>query len=79
MLESALRCAERGIALSYPQDRWYVRAGNKLANARRARKSGFRTYVHPPARMLNIIEGAGFTLAVRRRTLVWSIDVFVRQ
>jgi hypothetical protein len=49
-----------------------------LENARRARKSGFRTFVHPPRQMQHIIEKAGFDLARRRTTLMWAVDVFVR-
>jgi ubiquinone/menaquinone biosynthesis C-methylase UbiE len=79
LLEQALRHAERGVALSYPRDRWYVRLGMWLENAlRRRRGNPFRTFVHSPSEMTRIIERAGFTLASRRRTLSWSADVFVK-
>jgi magnesium-protoporphyrin O-methyltransferase len=78
MLHEAARHAMHGLALSYPRDRWFVRSGMWLENARRARKSGFRTFVHPPAKMRQVIERAGFKLARRRSTLVWTVDVFVR-
>jgi SAM-dependent methyltransferase len=78
MLREAARHATRGLALSYPRDRWFVRSGMWIENARRARKSGFRTFVHPPAKMQQAIERVGFKLAQRRNTLVWTIDVFVR-
>jgi magnesium-protoporphyrin O-methyltransferase len=77
MLHEAARHAMRALALSYPRDRWFVRSGMWLENARRARKSGFRTFVHPPAQMQQVIERAGFKLARRRTTLVWTVDVFV--
>jgi tRNA1(Val) A37 N6-methylase TrmN6 len=77
MLHEAARRAMRGLALSYPRDRWFVRSGMWLENANRARKSGFRTFVHPPAKMQQVIEGAGFKLARRRTTLIWTVDVFV--
>lgn len=51
MLEEAARHALRGLAVSYPRDRWFVRTGMWLENARRSRKSGFRTFVHPPTQM----------------------------
>jgi hypothetical protein len=80
LLEHALQTAVRGFAFSYPRDRWYVRVGIWLENAlRRWRGNPFRTFVHPPLEMTQMIEGAGFTLANRRRTLFWSADVFVRQ
>jgi tRNA1(Val) A37 N6-methylase TrmN6 len=78
MLHEAARHAMRALALSYPRDRWFVRSGMWLENARRARKSGFRTFVHPPAQMHQVIERAGFKLARRCTTLVWTVDVFVR-
>lgn len=78
MLDEALRHATRGFALSYPRDRWYVRAVMWFDNVRRARKNGFRTFVHPPVRIQEIIQEAGFRLTSRRFTLAWTIDVYVR-
>jgi len=49
-----------------------------VENARRARKNGFQTFVHPPSHVQAIVERAGFELASRRSTLVWTMDVFVR-
>jgi tRNA1(Val) A37 N6-methylase TrmN6 len=79
LLIEAVRHAERAFAFSYPRERWYVRAGMKLENALRSRKTGFRTFVHPETKMRELITRAGFDLASQRRTLVWSADVFVRQ
>jgi magnesium-protoporphyrin O-methyltransferase len=79
LLEQALRHAARGFALSYPHDRWYVRIAMWFENAKRARKSGFRTFVHPVARMQSIIREAGFVPARRRFTFMWTIDVYLRQ
>jgi SAM-dependent methyltransferase len=78
MLHEAARHATRGLAFSYPRDRWFVRSGMWIENAIRARKSAFRTFVHPPARMQEVIECAGFNLARRRNTRMWAIEVFVR-
>jgi magnesium-protoporphyrin O-methyltransferase len=78
LLVEALKHAVLGCALSYPRDRWYVRAGIWLDNARRARRSGFRAFVHPPRRIQDIIQQAGFVLARRRFTFVWTVDVYVR-
>jgi magnesium-protoporphyrin O-methyltransferase len=79
MLEEATRHAGRALALSYPRDRWFVRAAMWVENARRARKSGFRTFVHPPASMQELIEQTGFRLARRRSTAMWTADIFVRR
>jgi magnesium-protoporphyrin O-methyltransferase len=79
MLEEAIRHAKRGVALSYPRDRWLVRAAMWLENAKHARTSGFRTFVHPPLQMQQVIERAGFELARRRTTAIWATDVYVRR
>lgn len=78
LLDQALTRASHGFGLSYPRDRWYVRAVMWFDNKKRAGKSGFRTFVHPPREMQRIIERAGFSLARRRQTLVWAVDVFVK-
>jgi hypothetical protein len=78
MLDEATRHAVRGLAVSYPRDRWFVRAGMWLENVRRARKSGFRTFVHPPALIRGAIARAGFRLIWHRTTMTWAIDVFQR-
>jgi magnesium-protoporphyrin O-methyltransferase len=78
LLDQALGHAEHGFALSYPRDRGYVRVAMWFENAKRARKSGFRTFVHPASRMQEIICEAGFVLARRRFTFMWTIDVYLR-
>lgn len=80
LLEEALGHAQRVLAFSYPRDRWYVRIGVWFENAvRKQQGNPFRTFVHPPSRMLRRAEQAGFELASRRRTLMWSVDVFLRR
>ena len=79
LLRQALNHADRGFAMSYPRDRWFVRAGNWLENAmRRRRGNPFRTFVHAPAEMMRVVEGAGFRLSSRLLTRAWSADVFVK-
>ena len=79
LLEHALERADHSFAFSYPKDRWYVRAVAWLKNARRSRGSAFRSFVHPAARMRQIIEAAGFALVSHRGTLAWSADIFIRR
>lgn len=78
LLEQSLQRAERGFALSYPRDRWFVRLGMTFENAmRRWHGNPFRTFVHPPADIQRTIEAAGFRLVSRARTMMWSADVFI--
>jgi tRNA1(Val) A37 N6-methylase TrmN6 len=76
-LEEALRHAERAFALSYPRGRWYVRAVTWIANAKRG-TGALRRFVHPPNRMERLIREAGFQLASRTHTWMWTADVFLR-
>jgi magnesium-protoporphyrin O-methyltransferase len=79
LLNAALSHAERVLALSYPRDVWYVRLGVTLENAqRRLTKNAFRTFVHPAARMEEVIRSAGFELSARHTTWMWSVDVYTR-
>jgi SAM-dependent methyltransferase len=78
LLREAVRHATLALALSYPRDRWYVRAGMALENAMR-RRSSFRTFVHPPARMERIVRDGGFDLISRQTSLIWAVDVFARR
>ena len=78
LLDQAVGHARRGVALSYPRDRWYVRAAVWFDNVKRAGKSGFRMFVHPPSRIQSAIEHAGFVLVRRRFTLMWTMDVYLR-
>ena len=76
-IEHALRHATRGFAVSYPRDLWYIRVGVWFENAlRRWRANPFRMFVHPASRMEILVRGAGFELVSRRRTWMWSADVF---
>jgi magnesium-protoporphyrin O-methyltransferase len=79
LLEQSVRRAERGFAMSYPRDRWFVRLGIRWENAMRRRKRNpFRTFVHSPAAMQRIVQAAGFHLVSRVETMTWSADVFMK-
>ena len=79
LLNAALHHAEQRLALSYPRDVWYVRLGVMLENAqRRLKKNPFRTFVHPAARIEELIRSAGFELSIRRETWMWSVEVYTR-
>ncbi len=80
LLDAAIRRAAHCLALSYPRDVWYVRLGVRLENGqRRLTKNSFRTFVHPAASMEQMIRAAGFDLASRRETWMWSVDVYTRR
>jgi magnesium-protoporphyrin O-methyltransferase len=80
LLAEAVAHTTRGLAVSYPRDRWFVRLGVRLENGiRQLRSRSFRTFVHPVEEMQRLIKGAGFELARQSQTVGWSIDVYVRR
>jgi magnesium-protoporphyrin O-methyltransferase len=80
LLAKATRLSRRLLAISYPRDRWYLRGWVRLDNLRRRLIGNtFRTYVHSAVAMENYIVTAGFQRVSRRRTPVWSVDVYTRR
>ena len=79
LLEAALRHSHDLFAFSYPRNVRYVRAALALENGfRRVRRNPFRTFVHAPAVMEHTVTRSGFALLRRRRTGMWSVDVYGR-
>jgi SAM-dependent methyltransferase len=79
LLAAAAAHATRCLALTYPRDRWFVRAALGVENGqRRLTGNPFRTFVHPLTTIESAIRGAGFTRASRRETLIWAADVYLR-
>ncbi|MGH9384573.1 MAG: class I SAM-dependent methyltransferase [Vicinamibacterales bacterium] len=80
LLNEAVRHARRGIALSYPRDRWFVRLGVRIENAlRQVRSTAFRTFVHPVEDIHRLIGDGGFELTTRSETAAWAVDIYVRR
>ena len=79
LVRASVAMARRYYAISYPHDRWYVRAHTVGQNLKR-RWAGnpFRTFVHPPARVRALLEEGGLRIFQRRRTLVWEVLVGIR-
>lgn len=75
LLRTAAASATRVLALSYPRDRWYVRLAMRVENLlRRLEGNPFRTFVHPPEAIRQVLEAAGWRRAARRSTLVWWVE-----
>jgi magnesium-protoporphyrin O-methyltransferase len=80
IVRAAAGRSTRLLALSYPRDRWYVRAALWVENVRRRLKGDpFRVYVHDPERIEQLIELEAFRRVARSQTLVWRADTFVRE
>ncbi|HEV8381728.1 MAG TPA: hypothetical protein VGQ29_09085, partial [Gemmatimonadales bacterium] len=75
---SAERC-RRLYGLSYPRYRWPVRAVVGIENAFRALfRNPFRSFVHSPVVMEQLLTGLGFRLQSKVRTFAWEIVVYAR-
>src|ERR1041385_6421743 len=79
LLEQAAAHSRRLLAMSYPRDRWWVRAGVLAENAWfRLRGIGFRSYMHRPAAMTELLQRLGFTRVRAAATWTWQIEVYSR-
>jgi magnesium-protoporphyrin O-methyltransferase len=79
LLDESLRRADRYVGISYPRDVWYVRTWVGIQNiGRQLRGNPFRTFVHSPSVMENVIRRAGFSLLSRGCTRTWCADVYGR-
>ncbi len=76
---SAERC-RRLYGLSYPRDRWPVRAVVGGGNAVRTLvRNPFRSFVHSPVEMDRLLTALGFKLQSKVRTFAWEIVVYGRE
>jgi hypothetical protein len=72
--------ARRRLLLTYPRERRLTRLGSRLVNLwLRLTCCGFRTFVHPVARIAAAAEGQGLVLESRTpQGVIWENAVFVR-
>jgi len=79
LLERAAGRTRRLLALSYPHDRWYVRGVMALENLwRRITRNAFRSFVHPPARLADVLESSALRRLARRGNAFWAVDLYER-
>lgn len=67
-------------ALSFPHDRWYVRAHTRWQNRGRLLAGNpFRTFVHPVQEIRAVINSSGLVVRYDYRTLIWQVLVCERR
>jgi len=80
LLSAAADHARRLLVFSYPPrnvlSRLLLCAQNLLF---RLRRQEFRTFAHPPARLLGVVEERGLLLAYAHRPVIWQIAGFERR
>jgi 2-polyprenyl-3-methyl-5-hydroxy-6-metoxy-1,4-benzoquinol methylase len=80
LVGAAAARAGRILLLTYPQERWYTRAGLCVVNAfLRLSRCGFRTYVHPVERIYAAAAAHGLTPTARERNgVLWESAALTR-
>ena len=79
LVHASLRKTNRVYALTYPRDRWYVRAMmGVMALAMKIIRSDFRPYVHSPERIEQWIRETGFDKVYQNDNLIWLTQVYAK-
>ena len=79
LLGSAADHARRLLVFTYPPRNAVSRFILGAENLRfRLQRKEFRTFAHPPARMLEVVESRGLRQAYAHRPLVWQVAGFER-
>ena len=80
LLRRACDHARKALALSFPRNRWYVRASVTLENLwRRLTGNPFHVFVHLPRRMEAVMESSGLRRVAQRGTAFWVVEVYHRE
>jgi hypothetical protein len=79
LVASAAR-ARRYWAASFPRDRWYTRLHARWQNHFRARAgNAFRTFVHPVARIYDLLSYSGLRPLRVWRGPIWEVVICIRE
>jgi len=79
LVGAAARHSRRLLALSFPRDTWWMRLAVRAGNVWFRLTGGIETFLHEPARVVEIAERAGLRTVVHERSgRVWRIAVFER-
>ena len=79
LVHKSLSKTRQVYALTYPRDRWYVRAGIAFgAFLMKLLRSNFRPYLHDPIQVEQWITESGFKKQYEANTLVWLTQVFAK-
>ncbi len=80
LLGRACARAANVLALSFPRDRWYVRASIALENLwRSVTRNSFRAFVHSPERLAAMMEQSGLRRVAQRGTGMWVVEIYRRK
>lgn len=79
LVSASLAKTNRVYALTYPRNRWYIRAVMGVTAAvMKIMRSDFRSYVHDPELIEKWISGSGFDKIYQNNNMVWLTQVYVK-
>jgi magnesium-protoporphyrin O-methyltransferase len=79
LVHASLQKTGHVYALTYPRNRWYIRAVMGFsAMLMKVLRSDFRSYVHDPELVEQWITSAGFSKHYQDQKLVWLTQVYVK-
>ena len=79
LLTAAAGRSTRLLAMTYPRERWYIRAViNFMDMIQALRRDPFRVFVHPVAQMDAVLNGAGMQRVSLKRLFVWEVALYER-
>ena len=77
LIAASVSKAKKWYVVSYPRRRWFVRLGVALENfVRRVKGNPFRSFVHDPARIRDLVVSRGFEIVDQSRTPAWEIELY---
>ena len=79
LMGTAARLAERMLLVVHPRDRWFIRAGVRIANlAFSVLGRSFRVFLHPREALYAAATREGLVVGATGRALAWEFAAFHR-
>lgn len=79
MMKAAVSKTDRFLALTFPRERWWMKAAVRLENTwMRLRSCDFRAFVHPVEKIESVATEDGLEVRHRDKSLAWQAVVFER-
>jgi magnesium-protoporphyrin O-methyltransferase len=79
LLKAASSKSRTAVVLTYPRDRWYIKAVMAMMNLfQRLMKDPFRVFVHPVAEMESLLNSEGLQKVALKRLFVWEMALYRR-
>jgi magnesium-protoporphyrin O-methyltransferase len=79
LLTAAASKSRAAIALTYPREEWYIKAGMAVMNfVQKLRNDPFRVFVHSVSEMEALLKAEGLKRITTRRLFVWEMSLYQR-